>query len=166
MFEHTDAERIPLEPVDAVHLTTLVDNYSDMLLLDQGPARRVGVIASAGMPRVPEPLFEQGETIEGLHAEHGFSMLVTIHKGNDRSHIIFDTGMSPDGMAANMRRLGLDARDAEVVVLSHGHFDHTAAWTGSSVPSGGPTSRSWSIPCCGRGGASPSPASSPWRSPP
>lgn len=129
-IDHIDTEPIGLEPVDAVHLTTLVDNYSDMLLLDQGPAKRVGVMASAGIPRVPEPLFEQGETIDGLHAEHGFSMLVTIHKGAHRSHIIFDTGMSPDGMAANMGRLGIDARDVEIVVLSHGHFDHTAGLDG------------------------------------
>jgi 7,8-dihydropterin-6-yl-methyl-4-(beta-D-ribofuranosyl)aminobenzene 5'-phosphate synthase len=70
-------------------------------------------------------LFEQGETLDGLHAEHGFSMLVTIHKGGERAHIVFDTGMSPDGMAANMRRLRIDPGDVEVVVLSHGHFDHT-----------------------------------------
>ena len=128
--EHIEVEPVGLEPVDAVHLTTLVDNYSDMLLLDQGPAKRVGVLAAAGMPRVPEPLVEQGETIEGLHAEHGFSMLVTIYKGTDRSHILFDTGMSPDGMVANMARLGIDASDVEVVVLSHGHFDHTTGLDG------------------------------------
>jgi 7,8-dihydropterin-6-yl-methyl-4-(beta-D-ribofuranosyl)aminobenzene 5'-phosphate synthase len=124
------AEPIRLEPVDALYLTTLVDNLSDMLLLDQGPAKRVGVLSASKAPRIPEPLFEQGETIDGLHAEHGFSMLVTIQRGDDRSHIVFDTGMSPDGMAANMRRLGINAADVEVVVLSHGHFDHTTGLDG------------------------------------
>ena len=123
-------ERVALEPVDAVYLTTLVDNVSDMLLLDQGPAKRVGVLSAGKAPRIPEPLFEEGETLDGLHAEHGFSMLVTIEKDGDRSHIVFDTGMSPDGMAANMRRLGIDPRDIEVVVLSHGHFDHTTGLDG------------------------------------
>jgi 7,8-dihydropterin-6-yl-methyl-4-(beta-D-ribofuranosyl)aminobenzene 5'-phosphate synthase len=125
-----EVEQIALEPVDAVHLTTLVDNLSDMLLLDQGPARRVGVISAGRMPRLPEPLFEQGETIDGLHAEHGFSMLVTIQRGDQRSHIVFDTGMSPTGMTDNMRRLGIDPRDVEVIVLSHGHFDHTTGLDG------------------------------------
>jgi hypothetical protein len=34
------AETIPLEPVDAVTVTTLVDNVTDILLTDDGPARR------------------------------------------------------------------------------------------------------------------------------
>jgi 7,8-dihydropterin-6-yl-methyl-4-(beta-D-ribofuranosyl)aminobenzene 5'-phosphate synthase len=82
------------------------------------------------MARIPEPFFEEGETIEGLHAEHGFSMLVTIHKGAETSQVIFDTGMTPEGMTGNMRRLGIDAGDVEVVVLSHGHFDHTTGLDG------------------------------------
>jgi 7,8-dihydropterin-6-yl-methyl-4-(beta-D-ribofuranosyl)aminobenzene 5'-phosphate synthase len=126
----TDPEPVRLEPVDAMTLTSLVDNVSDMLLLDQGPARRAGVLSRSRMARIPEPFFEQGETVEGLHAEHGFSMLVTIHQGVRTSHIVFDTGMTPDGMADNMRRLGIDARDVEVVVLSHGHFDHTTGLDG------------------------------------
>jgi 7,8-dihydropterin-6-yl-methyl-4-(beta-D-ribofuranosyl)aminobenzene 5'-phosphate synthase len=130
IVDDLEVEPITLEPVDAVHLTTLVDNLSDMLLLDQGPAKRVGVISAARMPRLPEPLFEQGETIDGLHAEHGFSMLVTVHRGDQRSHIVFDTGMSPTGMTDNMRRLSIDPRDVEVIVLSHGHFDHTTGLDG------------------------------------
>jgi 7,8-dihydropterin-6-yl-methyl-4-(beta-D-ribofuranosyl)aminobenzene 5'-phosphate synthase len=124
------AEAVALEPVDRVVLTTLVDNLSDMLLLDQGPAKRFGVLSLAAMGRIPEPLFEQGETVEGLHAEHGFSMLVTVERGDRRTHIVFDTGMTPDGMIGNMRRLGVDAGDVEVVVLSHGHFDHTTGLDG------------------------------------
>lgn len=123
-------EPVALEPVDRVRLTTLVDNLSDMLLLDQGPAKRFGVLSLARMARIPESLFEQGETVEGLHAEHGFSMLVTVERGDRRTHIVFDTGMTPDGMTDNMRRLGLDAGDVEVVVLSHGHFDHTTGLDG------------------------------------
>jgi 7,8-dihydropterin-6-yl-methyl-4-(beta-D-ribofuranosyl)aminobenzene 5'-phosphate synthase len=125
-----EPEPVRLEPVDAVTLTSLVDNVSDMLLLDQGPARRVGILATARMPRVPEPFFEGGETVEGLHAEHGFSMLVTVHKGAERGHLVFDTGMTPDGMAGNMRRLAIDPGAVEAVVLSHGHFDHTTGLDG------------------------------------
>jgi 7,8-dihydropterin-6-yl-methyl-4-(beta-D-ribofuranosyl)aminobenzene 5'-phosphate synthase len=128
--EEDPPERVALEPVDSVTLTTLVDNMSDLTLLDQGPAKRVGVIASSRMPRVPEPLFEQGETLDGLHAEHGFSMLVTVTKDRDEFHLVFDAGMTPDGMTDNMRRLGIDPRDVEVVVLSHGHFDHTTGLDG------------------------------------
>jgi 7,8-dihydropterin-6-yl-methyl-4-(beta-D-ribofuranosyl)aminobenzene 5'-phosphate synthase len=123
-------EPVRLEPVDAITLTTLVDNLSDMLLLDEGPAKRVGLVSAASLPRIPEPLFEGGETLDGLHGEHGFAMLVTIHQGEQRSHVVFDTGMSPHGMTANMRRLGIDPKDVELVILSHGHFDHTTGLDG------------------------------------
>ena len=33
-------EQIPLEPVDALSVTVLVDNVTDILLIDEGPARR------------------------------------------------------------------------------------------------------------------------------
>jgi 7,8-dihydropterin-6-yl-methyl-4-(beta-D-ribofuranosyl)aminobenzene 5'-phosphate synthase len=131
-------EPIVLEPVDRVWLTTLVDNLSDLLLLDQGPAKRFGVLAMAGMPRIPEPLFVQGETVEGLQAEHGFSMLVTVERGDRRSHVVFDTGMTPNTMIDNMRRLGVDPGDVEVVVLSHGHFDHTTGLDGFARAVGRP----------------------------
>jgi 7,8-dihydropterin-6-yl-methyl-4-(beta-D-ribofuranosyl)aminobenzene 5'-phosphate synthase len=137
-LDEMEVEPIGLEPVDAVYLTTLVDKLSDMLLLDQGPAKRAGVISAAHMARLPEPLFEQGETVDVLHAEHGFSMLVSIYKGDQCSHLVFDTGMSPDGMTANMRRLGIDPRDVEVIVLSHGHSDHTTGLDGFIAAVGDP----------------------------
>ena len=33
-------ETIPLVPVDSLTITTLVDNVTDLLLLDEGPAKR------------------------------------------------------------------------------------------------------------------------------
>jgi 7,8-dihydropterin-6-yl-methyl-4-(beta-D-ribofuranosyl)aminobenzene 5'-phosphate synthase len=82
------------------------------------------------MPRLSEPLFEQGETVDALRAEHGFSMLVTVRQEAECSHIVFDAGMTPDTMAGNMRRLGIDPAAVEVVVLSHGHSDHTTGLDG------------------------------------
>jgi 7,8-dihydropterin-6-yl-methyl-4-(beta-D-ribofuranosyl)aminobenzene 5'-phosphate synthase len=81
-------------------------------------------------PRVPAAQFEQGETVPGLVAEHGFAALVTTRRG-DRTHtLLFDTGVSPNGLADNMERLGLDSGDIEAVVLSHGHFDHAGGFPG------------------------------------
>ena len=40
--KETPMQAVPLEPVDAVVVTMLIDNVSDMLLQDQGPAKRVG----------------------------------------------------------------------------------------------------------------------------
>jgi 7,8-dihydropterin-6-yl-methyl-4-(beta-D-ribofuranosyl)aminobenzene 5'-phosphate synthase len=125
-----DPEPVHLQLVDAVTFTSLVDNVSDLLLLDQGPARRAGILTSSHMPRLAARLFEQGETVDALQAEHGFSMLVSIRQGEERSHIVFDAGMTPDTMADNMRRLGIDPTAVEVVVLSHGHSDHTTGLDG------------------------------------
>lgn len=48
-----------------------------------------------------------------------------------RDHrILFDAGTSPDGVAENMRRLDVDPSEIEVIVCSHGHFDHTAGLDG------------------------------------
>ncbi len=138
--DHHDAERsapraapgdavdpITLEPVDEVVVTMLMDNSYDGLLTDLGPAERRGLVKT---PAAPSSVMIDGETRPGLVAEHGFSALVTVRRA-DRTHtLLFDTGISPNGMADNMERLGVDASDIEVVVLSHGHFDHAGGLEG------------------------------------
>lgn len=119
-----------LQPVDSVHVTTLVDNVSDALLLDSGPAKRVGLASSGAIPRIPAPTLEGGETVDALLAEHGFSALVTVRSGERDRRILFDAGMTPDGLIENMRRLDLSPKDIDVVVMSHGHFDHTTGVSG------------------------------------
>jgi 7,8-dihydropterin-6-yl-methyl-4-(beta-D-ribofuranosyl)aminobenzene 5'-phosphate synthase len=57
-------------------------------------------------------------------AEHGFSMLIRVLYGRKTVKILFDTGVSSDGVIENAKRMGLDLREVEYVVLSHGHYDH------------------------------------------
>jgi 7,8-dihydropterin-6-yl-methyl-4-(beta-D-ribofuranosyl)aminobenzene 5'-phosphate synthase len=118
---------IALEPVDEVVITTLMDNSYDALMGDTGPAHRTPF---ARTPAVPAPQFVDGRTVPGLVAEHGFSALVTIRRGAASHTVLFDTGVSPEGMATNVERLGLDVAAIEVVVLSHGHFDHAGGFPG------------------------------------
>jgi 7,8-dihydropterin-6-yl-methyl-4-(beta-D-ribofuranosyl)aminobenzene 5'-phosphate synthase len=118
---------VALEPVDEVVVTTLVDNSYDALMVDSGPARRRPF---SRLPQVPAPQFEEGRTFPGLVAEHGFSALVTVRRGGASHTVLFDTGVSPDGMATNIERLGLDVAAIEVVVLSHGHVDHDGGFPG------------------------------------
>ena len=118
---------ITLELVDEVIVTMLMDNSYDGLLGDVGPVTRNGLIK---IPPSKSSVMVEGETKAGLVAEHGFSALVTVRTG-DRTHtLLFDTGISPNGMADNMERLGIDATDIEAVVLSHGHFDHAGGLEG------------------------------------
>ena len=120
---------VALDPVDEVVITTLVDNSYDGLMNDMGPARRA---AMGRTRRVPAPQFAQGETVPGLVAEHGFAALVTTRRGDRRHTVLFDTGVSPNGLADNCERLDLDTGAIEAVVLSHGHFDHAGGFPGLS----------------------------------
>jgi 7,8-dihydropterin-6-yl-methyl-4-(beta-D-ribofuranosyl)aminobenzene 5'-phosphate synthase len=122
-------EAIQLQPVDAVTVTTLVDNVTDLLLTDEGPATRQSV-ARALDPRVPARFLEGGRTGDALRAEHGFSCLVTIEKGGRAVRVLFDAGLTPDGLVENMRRLEIAPGDVDIVVLSHGHWDHTTGMDG------------------------------------
>jgi metal-dependent hydrolase (beta-lactamase superfamily II) len=63
-------------------------------------------------------------------AEHGFSALVTVRRGDTTTSVLFDTGLSPDAMVTNADRLGLDLSGVHAVVLSHGHFDHVGGLAG------------------------------------
>lgn len=111
---------IHLEAVDEVSITTLVDNIYDGLLPEDARAGRAPF--SAGLAKAPQ--FEAGATMVGLRAEHGFSALVNVRRGNITSSLLFDTGISPDGMITNAKRLGADLSQIQGVILSHGHFDH------------------------------------------
>jgi 7,8-dihydropterin-6-yl-methyl-4-(beta-D-ribofuranosyl)aminobenzene 5'-phosphate synthase len=120
-------ERIALEPVDSVEAITLMDNVSDGLMPDQGPARRA---ALGSGPSRPSAVTAEGWVPDALMAEHGFSMLLTVRKGDHVHRLLFDAGVSPDGVAENMRRLSIDPGSIEAIVCSHGHFDHTGGLDG------------------------------------
>jgi 7,8-dihydropterin-6-yl-methyl-4-(beta-D-ribofuranosyl)aminobenzene 5'-phosphate synthase len=57
-------------------------------------------------------------------AEHGFSMIIRVLRGRKSVSILFDTGISADGVVENAKRMGLELSEVEYVVLSHGHYDH------------------------------------------
>ncbi len=57
---------------------------------------------------------------KGLQAEHGLSLLIE----SETACILFDTGAS--GLfIRNADRMGIDLRKVDILVLSHGHRDHT-----------------------------------------
>ena len=56
----------------------------------------------------------------GLTTEHGFSLWIEA----DGRHILFDTGQGP-ALPMNARTLEVDLRQTDMLVLSHGHYDHT-----------------------------------------
>jgi len=121
-------EVLPLEPVDELSVLTVCDNTIDLLLPDQGPARRLPMDRKA--PMLPAPVLQEGQVPDAPLAQHGFSALVEIRKGGQVHRPLFDTGLTPDGCVQNLRRLGQDPAGIEAIVCSHGHFDHTTGLSG------------------------------------
>ena len=100
-----------LQEVDKLEVTVLIDNYSDVLMLqDTDLVKR---------PRIRPPSV--------LLAEHGLSCLLRVLKGAEEHIVLLDAGMSATCFFNNARVLNVDLGRIESVVLSHGHFDHFGA---------------------------------------
>jgi 7,8-dihydropterin-6-yl-methyl-4-(beta-D-ribofuranosyl)aminobenzene 5'-phosphate synthase len=124
--------RVALESVDRVEVTILMDNVTDPLLVDQDGVRRVNWprALQGALPTAAARVSPDSGVPDALIAEPGFSALVRVEKGGREHTLLFDTGVSPSGVVENMRRLGIAATDIEVIVLSHGHWDHVTGIEG------------------------------------
>ncbi len=115
-----------LEPVDSVEVLTLMDNSTDMTLESNEIAART----MFGAGPVPAAVIEGGMAPNAFISEHGFSSLVTVQKGDASTRILFDAGLSPNGLIENMRRLEINPTDIDIIVLSHNHWDHITGLSG------------------------------------
>ncbi len=95
-----------------------MDNVTDRLLPNSPHAQR-------------SPLGKDGKFLPPLIAEHGFSALLETEIDNSsrsgtvqRSTHLFDTGTTENGVVLNADLLGIDLKNIDAVILSHGHFDH------------------------------------------
>lgn len=61
----------------------------------------------------------ENNALDDLASEHGVSFWIETPGGN----ILFDTGAS-GAFAENAERLGVDLAKTDLIVLSHGHYDH------------------------------------------
>lgn len=65
-------------------------------------------------------------------AEHGLSMLIRVHNDEGVCSVLFDAGLSPEGVVTNANRMGLNLSEVDSIVLSHGHYDHCGGLTSVS----------------------------------
>ncbi|MBW2104817.1 MAG: MBL fold metallo-hydrolase [Deltaproteobacteria bacterium] len=104
-----------LKEVDSVEVTTLMDNYTDVLLRNAPGVTRPPLAIKGNIPD------------DALLAEHGLSLMITVKRDKESHCILFDCGYTKIGVPHNMEILGVDPRQIEAIVLSHGHMDHSGA---------------------------------------
>lgn len=104
-----------LQEIKSAKITILVDNITDRLLPSSSIVKRPPMISNQTITKSPI-------------AEHGFSALLEIsyvyENATKTNKFLFDTGVSKEGIVNNSDVLGINLKDIETIVLSHGHFDH------------------------------------------
>ena len=102
---------VQLKEVTKLEIVSLMDNSADFL--------------SSSTKKEAESFHYWNQTHSEMpFAEHGFSLLIRVFSNEVKSTILFDTGVSPNGVVINANRMGIDLREVSLVVLSHGHYDH------------------------------------------
>ncbi len=107
-------EHLELKEADRVEITTIIDNYTDVILESTEVAKRTPIYAGEWISHTPL-------------AEHGLSLLIKVLKGSEEHTVLFDTGWSDIGVPFNLKLFGIDVTKVEAIVLSHGHIDHIGA---------------------------------------
>jgi len=102
-----------------VAVTVLVDNRADLMV------------------KSTETVIRFNE--EPLLAEHGFAALVELMDAGKT--ILWDAGVTDIALPENMRRMKIDPAVIDIIALSHGHGDHTAAMTDVIKAMGRPACR-------------------------
>ena len=94
-----------------LEIISLMDNTADFL--------------SSNTRKEAQSFLQWNQTYTELPlAEHGFSLLIRVSSNEETRTILFDTGVSPNGVVMNAKRMGVDLNEVTYIVLSHGHYDH------------------------------------------
>ena len=97
---------------EKIVITTLVENYVDMLIPDTENVKRPGLAYHFDTRNMK------------IRAENGLALLVDVHLGHQCYRILLDTGLTDDVILHNMKALGISPNEIDHVVISHGHPDH------------------------------------------
>jgi len=57
-------------------------------------------------------------------AEHGLAMSIEIKQGENVKKYLLDTGGAKNSILLNVEAMGIDFKDFDKLILSHGHIDH------------------------------------------
>jgi 7,8-dihydropterin-6-yl-methyl-4-(beta-D-ribofuranosyl)aminobenzene 5'-phosphate synthase len=116
------AGKEPIKPMeaDAAEIISLVDNSVDFL----STANNTQVRSVRQWTRE-----RHGQEWAKTHtqlpcAEHGFSMLIRVFHASKANSVLFDAGISPEGVVENAECMGINLSEVDSIVISHGHYDH------------------------------------------
>lgn len=108
---------MPIQPIDRCDVLVLVDNVTDILSsVPPSVSTEVQNVFKAGAREL------SGRCLCCAH--WGLSLVISASRGSSRHTILFDTGPEGYTLERNGARLGVDFGTIEVVVFSHGHWDH------------------------------------------
>ncbi|MFW9826128.1 MAG: MBL fold metallo-hydrolase [Candidatus Thorarchaeota archaeon] len=62
-------------------------------------------------------------------AEHGLAMSIEINQGDQVKKFLLDTGGPKSSIISNAEAMGIDFKDYDKLILSHGHVDHFGGLT-------------------------------------
>jgi 7,8-dihydropterin-6-yl-methyl-4-(beta-D-ribofuranosyl)aminobenzene 5'-phosphate synthase len=114
------AKKVELREVDGAEIISLMDNSIDFISTVH--RREVQQVRKWIKERMSERWV--AEHFRLPLAEHGFSVLIRTFDDGGSHSILFDTGVSPEGVVTNAKRMGLNLSEIESIALSHGHYDH------------------------------------------
>lgn len=111
-----------LAPADRVEISVLVDNYTDLFLL-----QNQGILKRPKMPKGITPL-----------AEHGLALLIEVTAGPAHHRFLMDAALTPLALLNNIDVFCNGQPGIEGIILSHGHLDHFGGLMGlvKTVPPG------------------------------
>ena len=95
--------------LSAVTVEILVDNFFDVF-----EPSKPGIVERVAPGRLPKPLI----------AAHGLAFWVTLTQNGKTFRILMDTANSPLPLFNNLEALGHEPKEADALVVTHGHPDH------------------------------------------
>jgi 7,8-dihydropterin-6-yl-methyl-4-(beta-D-ribofuranosyl)aminobenzene 5'-phosphate synthase len=116
-----NTKKLNITQADQVEIFSLVDNTIDVL---STPENEVAKTYRQWTKERYEQDWHKTHTLLP-YAEHGFAMLIKIFSTTNKIFtVLFDTGVSSNGLIDNTARMGLNLSEVDFLVLSHGHYDH------------------------------------------
>ncbi len=72
----------------------------------------------------------KNQTRSELIAKHGLSFFIELKVDGRTTNLLMDTGPSADIIIQNAQKLGIDLKKVDLILISHGHYDHTGGLLG------------------------------------